>query len=315
MDSAAESATSAPAHGDRPLTPAPWRSRALRAAAIAAGILLMATLAMLNGSAIRTTGPSQWPDLALGTLATVVPAGANPHLLPPQDLTGVDCGACHTLPRHAASAVDLRASVKETCLQCHPQQQRQLTDLSTHPPFNTGECTACHLQHPPAQAAAHPALLKAEISDLCLTCHADKRQQQGLAFVHRPFGNGQCTSCHDPHGSSTEPVLKAPNNELCFTCHRGVAQSLSLPVQHPPFQQGNCTTCHEPHASDQAGQLRTTTKELCFSCHAGPIARMNMQHKPVQEGWCPSCHQPHAGQYDTLLRAPGNELCLSCHRK
>ena len=241
----------------------------------------------------------------------------NIHQAEPSELGfDVDCAACHALPRSVAGSADVYRSVKGICLQCHRQQEEQLAEVSSHPPFKNGECTACHQVHrPAARDGTPPFLLKAPTGDLCLTCHAEKREQQTQAYSHAPFASGQCTSCHDPHGSRSPPSLKVDEGQVCFVCHQSLAQALSLPRQHVPFTTGNCGACHDPHASQEFAHLKANTQTLCFSCHAGAMAKADPSHKPVREGWCTSCHDPHASKHDLLRRAAPGELCLTCHRK
>lgn len=292
------------------------QSPSRRTTRAAMGFVALAALALIGwfvwgqlerGGALGLPGPA---------IPTVAAPTTNIHELPPEALAGVNCAGCHTQPQTVASRADLRPTLKETCLECHQQQREQLGRPATHPPFQNGECTACHQVHPTTGGpSASPALLRASATELCLTCHLDKQQEQRLPFTHAPFANGQCTSCHDPHAGAVAPALRASTPELCFSCHQNTAQALRLPVQHPPFQMGSCGSCHSPHASEQPAQLRAPRQQVCLSCHAGPLARMDPAHKPVREGWCTDCHQPHGSSHGTLLKAEGVELCLMCHRK
>lgn len=277
--------------------------------------LLVGVLAAGAALAERVQQSRRTASVLLSASAEAAPV--NLHVVAPAALANVECASCHALPRALAGSDDVLPSTKEACLQCHTQQKQQLAYPSTHPPFKGGECTACHRVHPPGDGSQPAlALLKAPVDKLCFSCHGDKRQQsEQAAFQHVPFATGKCTSCHDPHATTTRPTLKAPVPELCFTCHRGVAQTLNEPVLHPPFETGNCTSCHSPHASNQLSQLRAPTQQVCFSCHAGPMARADPTHKPVREGWCTSCHTPHGSKNVVLLRAERGQLCLSCHRK
>lgn len=283
------------------------------------GLLAVAPLREAAGSRLAEIGSQGIGPYGVALVAPAPAAAApatNIHLTPPEELLGVNCDRCHALPRTVASSSDVLPTTRNVCLECHPSQKQQLEAPSTHPPFKGGECTSCHRAHPASdEGPPRPALLTQPAKDLCLTCHADKREQQSFPFAHPPFATGQCLSCHDPHASQTQPTLKAPGEQLCFSCHQNVAKALSEPVQHPPFTAGNCAACHSPHASKQAGQLRAPLQEVCFTCHAGPMARMPGWHKPVQEGWCADCHQPHGGKYEYLTRLSPGVLCLTCHRK
>jgi predicted CXXCH cytochrome family protein len=311
-----ELATAAGASGLQPgLT-----ERLRKTGMIAVLLASLATMALILAGGPLPSLPDAWSPSGGQALAPAPAPAAEPttnlHALPPEELADVNCATCHQMPRNLADANDLRPSIKEACLGCHADQKHQLAEVSVHPPFRDGECTTCHKVHPTAdQTSVQPYLLTKPSSELCLTCHASKLEQFG-ALLHPPVENGQCTTCHTPHGSSIAPTLKAEPPELCFTCHRSIAdKAFTSQVQHPPAVQGNCLACHSPHGSDSVGQLKAPLKEVCYTCHAGPMAQMNSWHRPVQEGWCSSCHEPHGGQNETLLKAPGSQMCLTCHRK
>lgn len=80
---------------------------------------------------------------------------------------------------------------------------------------------------------------------VCYRCH--KRQDAGKN-LHGPLGSGECTACHDPHGSMNAALTVARTETMCVTCHD---QESSAP--HMKRLQGKpCTGCHDPHSSDRA---------------------------------------------------------------
>jgi predicted CXXCH cytochrome family protein len=106
-----------------------------------------------------------------------------------------------------------------------------------HP--DVGNCAACHPDDRNSFQVAHP------LDALCYQCHdrKDTRKQ-----VHGPIGSGDCTTCHDPHGSPHRALATASPEILCGTCHDQASSG-----KHMMQSRGKgCTTCHDPHASDQS---------------------------------------------------------------
>ncbi|HID07879.1 MAG TPA: hypothetical protein EYP10_12120 [Armatimonadetes bacterium] len=62
-----------------------------------------------------------------------------------------------------------------------------------------------------------------------------------------------CTTCHDPHGNTKQPVqLKQPINELCLNCHKAqAAKKITDPTAHMKEHGGSadskCSDCHMPN--------------------------------------------------------------------
>lgn len=109
--------------------------------------------------------------------------------------------------------------------------------FSYHPPVADGDCKACH---PQGVGRTSPV---SEVK-LCGACHDPKTQGKRL---HGPLGTGQCSICHDPHGSANPKYLVMNVRALCVQCH---AQSRS---QGHIERAGNksCPECHDPHSSDK----------------------------------------------------------------
>jgi len=88
-------------------------------------------------------------------------------------------------------------------------------------------CSLCHLNDPPAADASD---LIQPLPDLCISCHYENMvgndhviniPPSGPMYFMLPLLNGliTCTTCHDPHGSTTS-MLRLPAEDLCFACHR-----------------------------------------------------------------------------------------------
>lgn len=106
-----------------------------------------------------------------------------------------------------------------------------------HDPVVDGECKACHPQGVGRTSPVSEA-------KLCHTCHDVKT---GYKRLHGPLGAGQCSICHDPHGSANPAFLVMGVRALCVQCH---AQSRSQShIDKSANKQ--CPECHNPHGSEK----------------------------------------------------------------
>lgn len=215
---------------------------------------------------------------------------------------GADCTSCHLgAAEHAASGGDDKPAsltsgegASTACLSCHEAKPTQAHwDGSSHQLAGLA-CASCHNPH--SEQVIDPAARAlsgiGESTRKCLECHGEQRVALHQRSSH-PLKEGQveCTSCHDPHGSSGEKNLRqASVNELCYTCH----QNLRGPFlwEHSPVRE-DCMTCHRAHGSNYPQLLKARVVQLCQSCH--------------QQGR----HQTLAGLPDSVWVA--NKSCLNCH--
>jgi len=171
----------------------------------------------------------------------------------------------------------------------------------------TIECQMCHTYASPEQ---HLFTLKSAKREICSPCHALPQK----VVMHQPVAQGECTSCHDPHGTDFPAMLIAePGQDLCITCHKEDYSAKAY--VHGPVAIGACTVCHESHSSAQDNLLRARPERLCVECHAemNPTeAQARHKHKPLEQG-CTTCHDPHASPAKYQLHKPVRELCFSCH--
>lgn len=84
---------------------------------------------------------------------------------------------------------------------------------------------------------------------VCYLCHA---RMDGKKMAHGPMGSGECTACHDPHGSPNKAFMVARPDLLCVSCH-----DQKTSAAHIAKSRGKaCTGCHEPHSSDKVNLLK-----------------------------------------------------------
>ncbi len=199
----------------------------------------------------------------------------------------------------------------ESCMtaQCHGELQDR---KFVHGPVSAGECTICHGESPNHKDRPEDYAFNQiqDSSKICYTCHEPFQEK---AFTHSPTGEGECTACHDPHGSSNKFQLLSRGSNLCFTCHD--EDIVGGKYAHGPAAVGGCITCHDPHTADYAHNLRAKGSDLCYTCHTEKreaIHTAEFVHKPVSED-CTSCHNPHSSQEKYMLLSKVPTLCLDCH--
>jgi DmsE family decaheme c-type cytochrome len=156
--------------------------------------------------------------------------------------------------------------VSAVCLTCHTRGEHAQWKGSMHDTRNLS-CITCHSVHSPKSESAQ--LKTATITETCAGCHtteAAKLQRLG----HMPVREGkmECTSCHNPHGTTSARLLRAGNwiNETCTSCH--AEKRGPFLWDHAPVREG-CNTCHDPHGSNNDRMLVAKLPMLCQRCHIG----------------------------------------------
>lgn len=161
---------------------------------------------------------------------------------------GVTCTTCHSVHSAESQKGLLKKKTEiEVCATCHRDKVTKLMK-SGHMPLNEGKmtCSSCHNMH----GSTNVKLLKTgdSVSELCTSCHADKRGP--FLWEHAPVRDG-CTTCHDPHGSNNERMLVQRTPMLCQQCHISTrhpasiydATSFSTAPSVRVFSN-SCVTCH-----------------------------------------------------------------------
>lgn len=90
------------------------------------------------------------------------------------------------------------------------------------------KCETCHVSH----NMGGSLMLKAPLSELCLTCHPDRVAPSehkvdivpSMKVEKLPLdeeGRMTCVTCHDPHGTSkVVRMLRMESAKLCKSCHK-----------------------------------------------------------------------------------------------
>jgi len=186
-----------------------------------------------------------------------------------------------------------------------------------HVPVKDGDCASCHTLH----TKEHPIKgaksfdLTAKGAALCSNCHDAKGKKK---VVHEPVKEGDCTSCHKPHGASGRFLLDMGEDQtqFCLGCHD--AAPFKQKYMHGPVAVGSCTECHDPHESAEKALLKAPVRDLCLKCHADfakTLKESPVVHQPVQLGPCTSCHNPHGASVVSFIKEKMPDICVRCHDK
>ena len=208
------------------------------------------------------------------------------------------------LPALAAEhPVPLPKDVQDkNCLECHDDKTK---GKAVHSAMQMG-CSACH--NVKSDGTTTTVELAAPKNQLCFTCH-DKSKEETL---HKPYEEGQCTTCHSPHSSDFAKQTRAEGNALCLACHavRNVSgEKVTLfAAQEIPAQEFEEAPKILPNEQAQIGHP--------FASH--PVSGMADPTNPGQKISCLSCHEQHASSQQSLIRIAKNEkngdICNACHQ-
>ena len=153
-------------------------------------------------------------------------------------------------------------TANSACLNCHRKEKQMFWPGSAHEQEETA-CTDCHQVH----RNKDPVLTAQGELDTCLGCHSRVQAEIRLPSRHPILeGKTACSSCHNPHGSSTEAELTQPTlNDQCYSCH---AEKRGPHLwEHPPAAE-DCSLCHRPHGSVNDRLLVSRGPFLCQQCHS-----------------------------------------------
>lgn len=185
--------------------------------------------------------------------------------------------------------------VNSVCLSCHSSGPHAAWQGSAHDARSLA-CTTCHSMHTPKSEVSH---LKAPTeAALCATCHRVQAAKFSRAnHMPVPEGKMQCSSCHEPHGSTNVRLLRVGNwiNESCVSCHQEKRGPFLF--EHAAGRE-SCVTCHDPHGSSNDRLLVAKLPMLCQRCHIGTrhpstiYDNLSIQSKSVRitDRGCVNCH-------------------------
>ena len=194
---------------------------------------------------------------------------------------------------------------------CHADIDKQ---KFVHGPIAAGACTVCHGKSP--KHRDKPKKYKfGVIEDVAKACYSCHEKFKAKKFTHNPVEEGDCTVCHDPHGSPYKFQILKKGGEICFECHD--KDIISEKYVHGPAAVGGCIACHEAHTADYEKNLKAKGPALCFTCHtdqAELFQKGKFKHKPITED-CTKCHNPHSAAKKFMLDYNVPEICFDCHKE
>jgi DmsE family decaheme c-type cytochrome len=157
------------------------------------------------------------------------------------------------------------SDVTATCGTCHNRGVHALWKGSQHEQRNVS-CVTCHSIHKPRSTTGQLKAINQQ--QQCMSCHRDKVAKLDRSG-HMPVREGkmECTSCHNPHGSTNVRLLRAGNtvNESCASCH--TEKRGPFLFEHAGVSGESCATCHDPHGSNNDRMLVAKLPFLCQRCH------------------------------------------------
>lgn len=242
------------------------------------------------------------------------------------------CTDCHN-PHGGAHRFFLADEPPELCLGCHDTIEELLDDATvTHDAVTADRaCLNCHDPH----AGEIEKLLLKESMALCLSCH-DREQGSGDEKVlnialhlkenpdhHGPIRDGDCTSCHNPHGGENFRMLNlafparfyVPFDEesyaLCFDCHevemledeetdeatgfRNGERNLHFLHVNRAVKGRTCRACHDLHGSTRPKHIRDSVP---FGKWRIPI---NFEQEGSGGSCQPGCHRKYRYDRDSAV--------------
>jgi predicted CXXCH cytochrome family protein len=152
------------------------------------------------------------------------------------------------------------------CISCHVEVTAARV---MHGPVAAGTCSTCHvvgMSDGRRRVTLTGGASSRNTAKLCVTCHAEIGDRLGQRHRHAPVAAGDCTACHDPHGSAFRSQLRADGNTACVACHQDIAEALAQKHVHAPAA-ASCQICHDPHAAEHPSQLRARGNTVCLACH------------------------------------------------
>ncbi len=197
--------------------------------------------------------------------------------------------------------------LSETCLKCHEKTgEQEHSGLSEHARAGVS-CVTCHDVHPTGEqkskmnALGKSAMIRGTQTELCFSCHKATEADFSKITHHRmKEGVMNCSSCHNPHGSTNDHQLRAEGKALCVSCHQD--KKGPFIYEHNASSIDGCTACHEQHGSSARNMLKNRDpRQLCMSCHT---REMNANGATLGTG------TPHS-RAGLSLQTTGD--CTRCH--
>jgi len=238
------------------------------------------------------------------------------------------CTGCHN-PHTSDYEYQLITAPDKICAECHEDiVEHAETAKFKHPIVEQDKkCLNCHDPH----GSFYENNMKKDPLSLCLDCHnkpiigTDGKDYniykicKNNPYKHGPVSDGNCSGCHNPHGSSYYKILNNKYPEtfytsfatekyaLCFECHEADLVNVEKTTVQTNFRNGDenlhyfhinrkkgrtCRACHEVHASKLEKHIR---EETPFGKWDIPI---EFEITKTGGSCSPGCHKPY--KYDRI---------------
>ena len=236
-----------------------------------------------------------------------------------------DCLACHDAHASNYPMFTRRAPVELCTSTCHEKVRKEIKDAKFKHGVVTQEqgCLNCHTAHGGDLAK----LMKNTPLKVCLACHTNKIERPNLPavvgvgevldpklFKHGPSSQGNCSGCHQLHGSDVAKLLIKPypasfyedfnadRYSLCFTCHDSQLAIQKIAGGVTKFRNGQ-TNLHYLHV-DKPDKGRSC--RACHSTHAGKNPMHVREFVPYGQWLMPVNYTP---------SATGGKCAVGCHKE
>ncbi|UCG60996.1 MAG: hypothetical protein JSV52_11800 [Candidatus Zixiibacteriota bacterium] len=257
-----------------------------------------------------------------------------------------DCERCHK-PHGFAQELILKNVTSGLCYSCHPDLEVKYNQGEVHFPVAEGKCWDCHNPHGSNNSKMIRSIPEGkDRRNLCEVCHEEiVKADMERGFVHAPFEQLECMTCHASHNSPHAGLFVSELNTLCGSCHdvndnawlqtHESHSAIGLPCgdchsghssdtkglmadnAHAPFASGDCEICHSlPDAEGKIGfEEGVTPGQVCGACHDDIVDMTSaaFPHPAVEAENCDNCHDSHSSRFDHLLKTDQATICGECH--
>ena len=190
----------------------------------------------------------------------------------------------------------------KNCLECHDDKTK---GKAVHSAMQMG-CSTCHSIKTDGNSTT--VELVSPKNELCFTCHEKSKEE----VLHKPYQQGQCTTCHSPHSSDFAKQTRAETNALCLACHA----DRNVTGQKVTLFEGQDISAEE--FAEAPKILPNDKAQIGHPFASHPVSGMADPTNPSQKISCLSCHEQHASSQQSMVRVAKNEkngdICNACHQ-
>ena len=197
------------------------------------------TLPCRPRSATAATRPPRRPSRSTSSRRGA--SCAWPATMPPPSRAPGRCSTCRSRTASASCATTRTPRRTSGCsraggrpsVSSATRRWRSRSPSSTPPSPPSGAACRATASH----SSDNEKLLTAPADTLCASCHANVSEAaQKSKTQHPPAAGGECTACHNPHGSNVKGMLKDRTDRVCYGCHTDAEARFTKTYTHAPVQ-------------------------------------------------------------------------------